>query len=66
VQPGDFDHAELSITDGMPIVALLRTHLKLFDDWGLSLHEMYEVALPGMAHTVVLTESDRKDSASYP
>jgi hypothetical protein len=44
----------------------LHVHLKLFDDWGLALHEKYEVEFRELTHTVLLSVSDRKPSAVYP
>lgn len=57
--PLQFDGARVRLPT-VQVTRPLRVHLKLFDNWGLALHEAYDVMIPGLSHTVVLSESDRK------
>lgn len=60
--PLQFDGALVRLPT-VQVTRPLRVHLKLFDDWGLALHEAYDVAIPGLNVAVVFSESDRKAAA---
>jgi schlafen family protein len=62
------DFAQVNFAKQDLPAASVPIHLKVFDDHGLALHEVYELSLslPSLTHTVVRSDSDRKPANVAP